>query len=115
MELDESLTGLQDPCAQQLGVGRLVNPHLPFVSFWGMSHSLTKRSGSARGQRLPPSPFDVLQMSPQSLVFVMSLCTGFETGTSKSGQAHEHLLLAYTLGMKQLIMAQHAAGRLPRK
>lgn len=38
-------------------------------------------------------------------VLIVSAATGdFETGISPSGQTREHVLLAYTLGVKQLIV-----------
>ena len=40
------------------------------------------------------------------LVMLIYLGTGeFEAGISKNGQTREHALLAYTLGVKQLIVA----------
>ena len=39
-------------------------------------------------------------------VLIIAYGTGeFEAGTSKNGQTREHVLLAYTLGVKQLIVA----------
>ena len=39
-------------------------------------------------------------------VLIASACKGeFEAGISSEGQTREHLLLAYTLGVKQLIVA----------
>jgi len=39
-------------------------------------------------------------------VLIVAASTGeFEAGISKNGQTREHALLAYTLGVKQLIVA----------
>ncbi len=39
-------------------------------------------------------------------MLVVSAATGeFETGISEGGQTREHMLLAYTLGVQQLIVA----------
>lgn len=39
------------------------------------------------------------------MLIVVSGVDEFEVGVSKNGHTHEHVLLAYTLGMKQLIVA----------
>ncbi|KAJ3098528.1 translation elongation factor EF-1 alpha [Phlyctochytrium planicorne] len=40
-----------------------------------------------------------------AILMISSIPDEFDAGTSKTGQTHEHALLAYTLGVKQLIVA----------
>ena len=40
-----------------------------------------------------------------SVLLVAAAVGEFEAGISKNGQTHEHALLAYTLGVKQLIIS----------
>lgn len=45
-------------------------------------------------------------MQADCAVLIVASGTGeFEAGISKNGQTREHVLLAYTLGVKQLIVA----------
>lgn len=46
-----------------------------------------------------------IQIQADCAVLIVSAATGeFETGISKNGQTREHALLAYTLGVQQLIV-----------
>ena len=52
---------------------------------------------------LPPPP---LSLQADCAVLIVASSTGeFEAGISKNGQTREHALLAYTLGVKQLVVA----------
>lgn len=49
--------------------------------------------------------FAVLNLQADCAVLIVAAGTGeFEAGISKEGQTREHALLAYTLGVKQLII-----------
>ena len=51
------------------------------------------------------SPSLPLSLQADCAVLIVASSTGeFEAGISKNGQTREHALLAYTLGVKQLIV-----------
>ena len=61
-----------------------------------------------RLQATPPHPLTLTFRSPTqadvAVLIVASSPGEFEAGISKEGQTREHALLAYTLGVKQMIV-----------
>ena len=50
--------------------------------------------------------YDILELLVFDILVIIAAGVGeFEAGISKDGQTREHALLAYTLGVKQLIVA----------
>ena len=83
-----------------------------FCKFLGARPSALQRDlGLQSASRLPgpseaPGPSPLSRLQADCAVLIVAGGVGeFEAGISKNGQTREHALLAYTLGVKQLIVA----------
>ena len=117
VRLGESLTGRWDLCAQQQPRDPRICPLLESVPSRSIrSRSFTKGPGPAwsssvfpAGPALPPltnplTPWCLCAAGWLHSVHRGRLLGEFEAGISKQGQTLKHRLLAFTLGVKQLIV-----------